>query len=72
MQSILTKKEIAQKLRISERTVDSLRKNKQLPCIPVGRSIRFLESAIDAWLQRQHQEHDLMNPEADKEKPTDT
>jgi len=53
MQSILTKKEVAQILKISERTVDSLRKHQGLPYASVGRSIRFDEAAIDAWLRSQ-------------------
>jgi len=53
MKDILTKEEVAKKLRVSERTIDNLRKNQGLPYATVGGLIRFTEEDIDAWLQDQ-------------------
>ena len=52
MKSILTKEEVADLLRVSQRTIDNLRQ-KGLPCFNVGRSIRFAEDDITAWLRSQ-------------------
>ena len=54
MTKILTKKEVAEKLRVSERTIDNLRKNQGLPYATVGGLIRFTEEDINAWLQGQN------------------
>ena len=51
--TILTKSEVAEKLKICVRTIDNLRKSEGLPFAIIGRSIRFMEAAIDDWLQRQ-------------------
>ena len=53
MGNILTKKEVAKKLRVSVRTIDNLRKNHGLPCVIMGGLIRFIEEEIDAWLRNQ-------------------
>ncbi len=70
MNEILTKKEIAKKLKISERTIDNLRRSQGLPFAVVGRSIRFDEAAIDDWF-RKRQDQNLSDTEIVKEKPTD-
>ena len=73
MSAILTKKELAELLKVSQRTIDNLRKNQGLPCAVVGRSIRFTEEGIDAWLQKQHQEQNetCQIPKLLKKKPAD-
>ena len=53
MKDILTKEEVAKKLRVSERTIDNLRKDSGLPYATVGRQIRFLEEDINTWLRNQ-------------------
>ena len=46
-QDVLTRREVAQLLRISVRTVDRLR----LPSMLVGRLRRFLRQDVDAFLE---------------------
>ena len=53
MKDILTKEEVAKKLRVSERTIDNLRKDSGLPYATVGRQIRFFEEDINTWLRNQ-------------------
>ena len=53
MSKILTKKEVAEKLQVSERTIDNLRKKQGLPYVMVGGLIRFTEKDINTWLQDQ-------------------
>jgi excisionase family DNA binding protein len=65
---LLTRSEVAKKLRVCERTIDNLRKNKGLPYSNVGRSIRFIEDAINSWLQGQHWNQNLPNTETDDKK----
>jgi len=40
-EGLLNKSELAVKLRISKRTVDAWMKNKRLPFIKVGKTVRF-------------------------------
>lgn len=54
MAALLTKKEVAEKMKVSERTIDNFRKFQSLPFIKAGRSIRFSEAAIDGWLEKKH------------------
>jgi len=54
MKTTLTKDEVAKILQVSERTIDNLRKNHGLPCISIGRLVRFTEDGINAWLQDQN------------------
>ena len=48
-ETLLTKREVAKKLTISERTVDNLMKAKSLAFVRIGRAIRFEPSALDAF-----------------------
>lgn len=52
---ILTKKEMAELLKVNERTVDQLRK-KGLPHFKVGRNVRFKKNEALEWLENQQQE----------------
>jgi DNA binding domain, excisionase family len=53
MKTTLTKDEVAKILRVSERTIDNLRKNQGLPYVTVGGLIRFTEEDINTWLRNQ-------------------
>lgn len=50
MSDSLTKKEVADLLKCSVRTVDSLRTNDGLPCVKLGRLVRFSKEQVEAWL----------------------
>lgn len=48
----LTKKEVADQLQVSERTIDYLRAQGELICVRIGRLIRFLPEDVDSYLYR--------------------
>lgn len=50
--SVMTKREIARLLRVSERTIDTWRKMFGLPMRKVGQVCRFDEEEVLAWFQR--------------------
>jgi predicted DNA-binding transcriptional regulator AlpA len=50
--SLITKRQLAQRTQVSERTIDRMRRAKTTPPeLQIGRQIRFFEDAADAWLQ---------------------
>lgn len=50
---LLTKHEIAQKLQVSERTIDQWRQCNRFPDVKLGRVVRFNEAAVAEWLVSQ-------------------
>lgn len=52
MPSILTKKEAAKFLRLSERRVDQLRESHGLPWISVGRKVLFSSRSLEDWIMK--------------------
>ena len=53
---LLTAEEVAAKLRVKvsfvkDRTRKNCREEDKIPCIRLGRWVRFNESEIDAWIQ---------------------
>ena len=50
---ILTIKEVAQFLKINERTVYRLANSGELPAFRVGTSWRFTQADLDAWIEKQ-------------------
>jgi len=48
----LLKKEVAEYLRISERQVDYYRQAGELPCVKLGRSVRFRLEVVEKFLDR--------------------
>lgn len=59
---MLTVKELAKKLGLSERTIYSYRTRLGLPYYKFGRSIRFDEKEVEEWLakrKKQTEESDL-------------
>lgn len=53
MNSLITTKQLAQKLQVAEITIHKWR-TKGLPFIKLGRSIRFNETEVAAWIQQQN------------------
>ena len=54
---ILTIKEIADYLKVTERTIYRLAAAKQLPAFKIGGSWRFSRKDIDDWIKQQSQGH---------------
>jgi len=52
MERLLLKKEVAESLRISERQVDYYREAGMLPCVKLGRSVRFRSEVVEKLLNR--------------------
>ena len=49
MKNLLNKKEAAERLRISVRTLDSLRQRGNLPSHTIGNQVRFDETELEKW-----------------------
>lgn len=54
--SILTIKEVAEFLKVNERTVYRLAGAKKIPAFKVGGSWRFSRADIDSWIKQQSME----------------
>jgi excisionase family DNA binding protein len=52
---ILTIPEVAELLKVGERTVYSLAQRRELPCFKVGGQWRFSRGALHQWIQRKTQ-----------------
>jgi DNA binding domain, excisionase family len=50
---ILTIKQVAEYLQVTERTIYRLAAAKKIPAFKVGGTWRFSRSAIDAWIKKQ-------------------
>ena len=50
---ILTLKELAEYLKVTERTIYRLAGAKKIPAFKVGGTWRFSRADIDAWIKRQ-------------------
>lgn len=50
---ILTIREVADYLKVTERTIYRLAAAKQMPAFKIGGSWRFSRQDIDSWIQRQ-------------------
>ena len=50
---ILTIREIAEYLKVTERTIYRLASAKQVPAFKIGGSWRFSRQDIDGWIKRQ-------------------
>jgi excisionase family DNA binding protein len=53
---VLTLKEVANYLKVTERTIYRLVAERKIPAFKVGRSWRFRLSEIDAWIKAQSHE----------------
>ena len=47
----LSRKDMAKKFRVTERTIDNWRKKYGMPHFVVGRGVRFKENDVDAWMK---------------------
>ncbi len=52
-EGILTIKEVADYLKVTERTIYRLSQAKKIPSFKVGGMWRYLRKDIDAWISRQ-------------------
>lgn len=52
MNSLLTRKDAAQKLDVSLPTLDRLIARSDFPKIRIGRSVKVPEELLDEWIQR--------------------
>ncbi len=50
---LLTTREAAKSLAISERTLWTLTQRGDLPCVRIGRSVRYSPRQLQAWIERQ-------------------
>lgn len=50
MEQLLRAARVAELLSVSERYVYQMASEGRIPCVKVGRSVRFRPSEIDAWL----------------------
>lgn len=51
---ILTVKEVAEYLKINERTVYRMATAARIPAFKVGTSWRFKKKELDTWIEQQH------------------
>jgi excisionase family DNA binding protein len=51
--SLLTVKEVAERLRVGRTTVYELLAKRELPAIKIGRARRIPQSALDRWIAEQ-------------------
>ena len=49
---LLTRQEAARYCRMSIRKLDQAKANREIAHIPIGRSVRYRVSDLDAWLNR--------------------
>jgi excisionase family DNA binding protein len=50
MEKLLLAEEVADMLRVNKDRVYQLARDNQIPCIRVGRQVRFAESALKEWI----------------------
>jgi PTS system nitrogen regulatory IIA component len=53
MNDVLTLAEVAAYLKLSEKTLQKMVKNQEIPCAKVGSQWRFSKTVIDDWLRAQ-------------------
>ena len=51
MDQLLTLPEVAQALKVSQKTVRRMVAARRIPCVKIGRSVRFLPSDVAAWVR---------------------
>ena len=61
--AIMTIGEVAESLKVTERTIYRLAGVKQIPAFKVGGSWRFSKSDIDEWIQRQTAQEEIKGNE---------
>ena len=56
--TIMTIKDVAQYLKVNERTIYRLAASGDIPAFKVGNSWRFKRQELDGWIERQHNPKD--------------
>lgn len=59
---IMTVKEVADYLKVNERTVYRMAAASQLPAFKVGGSWRFKQAEIELWIKEQHNQQGEVKP----------
>jgi len=54
MDKILTIDELSEKLKIPKKTLYKWTKEKRIPCVKLGKHLRFIESDINQWLKESY------------------
>jgi excisionase family DNA binding protein len=54
-EDILTIREVAEYLKVTEKTVYGLAQKRKLPCFKVGSQWRFRREDLYAWIERQQE-----------------
>ena len=49
----LTMDEVSKYLKIPKSTLYKFSMSKKIPCVKIGRQLRFRKSAIDKWVEKQ-------------------
>jgi len=57
--SIWTKKDVADHLRVSEVTINRWMKDKGLPFSKIGGSVRFVDKAINEWIEQKQKGNEI-------------
>ena len=55
---VLTVKDVADYLKVNERTVYRMAASAKLPAFKVGASWRFQQTEIELWIKEQHNQQD--------------
>ena len=55
-EDILTIREVAEYLKVTEKTVYGLAQKRKIPCFKVGGQWRFRREDLDAWIEDQQKE----------------
>lgn len=53
MEPLLTSKELQSLLKVTRYTIFKWAREKKMPCIRLGKEVRFSPSAIEAWVKSQ-------------------
>ncbi len=51
MHNLLTIEELSKNLKIPKKTIYKWAREKKVPCVKLGKHLRFIESEIDQWLK---------------------
>ncbi|WNZ55592.1 helix-turn-helix domain-containing protein [Microbulbifer sp. MKSA007] len=57
-EQILTVKQVADYLKVNERTVYRMASGSKIPAFKVGASWRFKQTEIELWIKEQHNQQD--------------
>ena len=57
MISLLTIEELSERLKIPKKTIYKWTQSNQIPCIKLGKHLRFVETDIDQWLKSKEESY---------------